>query len=74
LVWKIEGKTIKLLMTPIAHCSIVARVFILCWRSFGLKIEGKAINLLMTAITNCSLAVIYSTYACCRHMEWGRRG
>jgi hypothetical protein len=29
LVWKIEGKAVKLLMTPIAHCSMVAIYFML---------------------------------------------
>jgi hypothetical protein len=58
LASKIEGKSIKLLMTQIAHCSIVAIYFMLSSRKCLLgpgnhlvwKIEAKAVKLLMTSI------------------------
>jgi hypothetical protein len=49
LVWKIEGKTVKLLMTSIAHCFIIVIYFMLSSRNILLgpgdhlvwKIEAK---------------------------------
>jgi hypothetical protein len=65
LVWKIEGKTVKLLMTSIAHCSIIVIYFMLSSRNSLLgpddhlvwKIEGKTVKLVMTSIAHCSTLI-----------------